>query len=380
MQSQKHLFQLPSDIHYLNGAYMSPLLKSSEEAAYNDLIRKRNPASILATDFFTEARLLRANFGKLVNCSAERVAIIPSVSYGIMNAVQNIPIDIGQSVIMVSEEFPSDFYAVNAWCNRHGKTVQMIRPPEIETQRAALWNQDIINSINEDTCAVVMSSIHWTDGTIFDLVNMGLKCKENNVVFIVDGSQSVGALPIDVNECNIDALICTGYKWLLGGYSLGLAYYSERFDNGCPIEESWMTRANAEDFTSLTNYSDDYLPGAMRYNVGEFSNFILLPLLNTAIEQILDWGVENIQNYSKNLIIPLTDFLEQNGFWIEEQNWRAKHLFGFKIPAHLDRDTLVNQLKAKNIIVSARGNSIRVSTHVYTEGEDVEALIGALER
>ena len=378
MLSQKHLFQLPSNIHYLNGAYMSPLLISSEEAAYNDLIRKRNPASILATDFFTDARLLRVNFGKLINCSAERVAIIPSVSYGIMNAVQNIPTDIGQSVIMVSEEFPSDFYAVKAWCNRHSKTVQMIHPPDTDKQRGALWNQEILNNITEDTCAVVISSIHWTDGTIFDLVNIGKKCKENNVLFIVDGSQSLGALPIDVAACNIDALVCTGYKWLLGGYSLGLAYYSPRYDHGCPIEESWMTRANAEDFTTLTIYTDDYLPGAMRYNVGEFSNFILLPLLNTALEQILAWGVDNIQNYSKELIAPLTDFLEQNGFWIEEQNWRAQHLFGFRIPDHLDRDTLVNQLKSQNIIVSARGNSIRVSTHVYNGVEDVEALMEAL--
>ena len=198
------------------------------------------------------------------------------------------------------------------------------------------------------------------------------------MVFIVDGSQSVGALPIDVQVCNIDALICTGYKWLLGPYSLGMAYYGPRFDHGCPIEESWMTRSNAEDFTSLTSYTDDYKPGAMRYNVGEASNFGLLPILNTSILQILEWGVENIQNYSNSLITPLTVFLTENNFQIEEESWRSKHLFGFKLPPTIDRDTLVNHLKSKNIIVSARGNSIRVSTHVYNGEEDVKALMEAM--
>jgi len=378
MHNQKHLFQLPEGLHYLNGAYMSPLLTSSEEAAIIDLQRKRNPASILPIDFFTEAATLRSNFGKLINSDAAQIAIIPSVSYGIMNAVQNIPLDNGQSVIMVTEEFPSGFYAVNAWCNRHSKTVQMIHPPETQHQRGALWSQEILNSITEDTCAVVMSSIHWTDGTLYDLASIGKKCQELNVVFIVDGSQSVGALPIDVQECNIDALICTGYKWLLGPYSLGMAYYGPRFDQGSPIEESWMTRSNAEDFTSLTSYTDDYKPGAMRYNVGEASNFGLLPILNTSILQILEWGVENIQNYSNSLITPLTVFLTENNFQIEEESWRSKHLFGFKLPPTIDRDTLVNHLKSKNIIVSARGNSIRVSTHVYNGEEDVKALMEAM--
>ena len=65
MKNQKHLFQLPDDIHYLNGAYMSPLLKSVEDAGLKGIIRKRNPLAIQPKDFFEGAELLKTNFGKL---------------------------------------------------------------------------------------------------------------------------------------------------------------------------------------------------------------------------------------------------------------------------------------------------------------------------
>lgn len=83
MKNQKHLFQLPEDFHYLNGAYMSPLLRSVEEIGIEALIRKRNPTSIQPKDFFGNAEILKSNFGKLVNCPAKQVAIIPAASYGL---------------------------------------------------------------------------------------------------------------------------------------------------------------------------------------------------------------------------------------------------------------------------------------------------------
>ena len=108
-------------------------------------------------------------------------------------------------------------------------------------------------------------------------------------VFIVDGSQSVGVIPMDVVKFKIDALICTGYKWLFGPYSIGLAYYGDAFQGGVPIEDSWMNRANAEDFSGLTGYTDLYKDGSARFNVGESSHFILLPMMIRALDQVLEW-------------------------------------------------------------------------------------------
>jgi selenocysteine lyase/cysteine desulfurase len=378
LTSQKHLFQLPEDIHYLNGAYMSPLLRSVEEAGIAGLIRKRNPSTIPTSDFFREAEEVKIKFGKLVNGAAEQVAIVPSASYGLANAIQNIPTDIGNTAIVVSNEFPSGYYAIEKWCKQHNKKLTCINAPNETAIVGATWNEQILSSITDDTCAVVISSVHWTNGTIYDLKAIGEKCQQHKALFIVDGTQSVGALAIDVAAFHIDALVCAAYKWLMGPYAIGLAYYSKAFDNGSPIEESWLNRSNAHNFTSLTQYTEDYMPGANRYSAGALGNFILLPMLNAALDQLLAWGADNTQTYCEQLTQPLTTYLSEHGFGIEDSNYRTKHLFGFTLPAHLEQAQLLKVLQTKKIFVSTRGKAIRVSTHLYNTDVDMQALIETL--
>lgn len=379
MTSQKKLFQLPDDIHYLNCAYMSPLLTAVEEAGIAGIRRKRNPSAIKSEDFFTESEEARIQFGKMVNCKPGQVAIIPAASYGLKAAINNIPVNNGKHAITVSDEFPSVFYTISNWCSEHKKELKVVQAPGISVSRGKLWSERILESITNDTSVVVISSIHWTDGTKFDLQKIGERCKEAKALFIVDGTQSVGALPIDVTEYKIDALICAGYKWLLGPYSLGLAYYREYFNAGVPLENSWMNKLNADDFTKLTAYADSYKPEAARFNVGEYSNFILMPMLNKALEQILDWQVSSIQDYCGALIQPLVHFLNENNYWMEEDKYRANHLFGFLLPQGINRTALLQVLQENKIFVSVRGDAIRVSPHLYNTENDIGALIQTLK-
>ena len=379
LTSQKHLFQLPEDAHYLNCAYMSPLLRSVEEAGIAGMQRKRNPATVRQEDFFAEAEIVRAKFGQLVNGAQSQVAIIPSASYGLQSAILNIPPGSGTHAITVSEEFPSDYYTLKSWCTRHGKDLVVIPPTGSSPEKGKIWNEQLLEAINQDTAAVVISSLHWTNGTLFDLQKIGERCKEVGALFIVDGTQSVGAMPIDVDAFQIDALVCAAYKWLLGPYSIGLAWYSPVFNHGAPIEESWLNRTNAENFAGLTNYADDYKPGAARYQVGEYSNFALLPMVHAALDQIAVWGVDNLQQYCRQLTAPLVDFLIKTGFGIEAESYRAGHLFGFSLPTSVDRSNLLETLQQNNIFVSLRSSSIRVSPHVYNTEKDIQALIGVLE-
>jgi selenocysteine lyase/cysteine desulfurase len=380
LRNQKHLFQLPADIHYLNGAYMSPLLQSVEEIGVKAVIQKRNPTTIEPKDFFETGEKVKSNFGKLVNCPAQQVAIIPAASYGLTTAVNNLPLENGRTAIVVSDEFPSGYYAIEKWCKDYNKQLITIQAPERSEKRGEVWNQRILEAINEDTAVVVMSTIHWADGTQYDLKAIGQKCKENDAFFILDGTQSVGALPIDVQECQVDALVCAGYKWLMGPYAIGAAYFSDYFNNGTPLEETWVNRSNAQQFSSLTQYVDDYAPGAARYNVGEYGNFILLPMFNAALEQLLEWGVANIQNYCAALSQPMIKFFKGNGFWVEDDGFRAKHLFGVGLPDGLESHEVIERLKEEKIFVSIRGKAIRLSLHLYNTEEDISALIRVLDK
>ncbi len=380
MDSQKHLFRLPADVHYLNCAYMSPLLKSVEEAGMIGMQRKRDPSKIRSDDFFTDSIRLRELFGQLVNCDTDRVAITPSTSYGLQNALNNISGSNGTSAVTVYDEFPSDHYAIKRWCADNNKALKVVSPDKEAKGKARNWNERILNAIGDETAIVIISSIHWMDGTLFDLKAIGKRCREVDAVFIVDGTQSVGALPMNVKENNIDVLVCAGYKWLLGPYSIGAAFYSEAFNNGIPLEESWLNRANADDFTSLTSYSDEYKPGVGRFSIGEHSNFILTPMFIRSIEQILAWDRNLIQNYSRQLTVPLFDYLKQNDVVLEDDKYRANHLFGFRLPVHIESATLLHELQKRKVFVSVRGDSIRVSSHLFNDQRDVDALIDAFDK
>lgn len=380
MQNQKQLFDLPDEIHYLNGAYMSPNLKAVEQAGIDGVKRKTNPTSIKENDFFEPAEEVKNLFGELINASAKQIAFIPSASYGLMNAIRNVPVKNGQHAITVNEEFPSDHLTLRKFCIEHNADLKVIKPPRIIKGRTQAWTEKIISSINEETAVLVMSSIHWMEGLKFDLQAIGEKCRATNTYFIVDGTQSVGAFPMDVEKFKIDALICASYKWLLGPYSTGLAYYSERFNEGEPIEYSWMTRKDGHDFSKLTAYPADFAEGAMRYNVGEFSDFIALPMIKSALEQILKWGPHNIQTYCYDLLRPLRSYLEDKKIEKDDDELVSAHLYGLFVPENVNLSNLMDDLKAHDIHLSARGNVIRISPHVYNDSQDINALLKILEK
>jgi len=374
MNCQKHLFSLHDDVHYLNNAYKGPLLKTAEEAAMHALQRGRNPSDFNIGHFFDLVDEVKGLYGQIVNCDADQVAVIPSSSYGFASALNNISSKQNGEAITVKDEFPSDFFALKKWCDQHENTLKIISPEtEDRNTIAAEWNKSIITSINENTSMVVMSSVHWASGVKFDLQAIGQKCHEMNAFFVVDGAQSVGSQPIDVKACNINVLITAAYKWLLGPYSLGFMYLDDNFYQGTPIEESWMNRTNARDFTSLSVYDPIYSPKAGRYNMGERSNFILMPIAKHGLSQILEWKPSEIQKYAVNLTQPLFEYLKT------ENTSYSNHLFSLPMPGGINLEKLNENLRKRNIILSQRGESLRVSVNVFNDENDINALIEAID-
>ncbi|MES2587631.1 MAG: aminotransferase class V-fold PLP-dependent enzyme [Bacteroidota bacterium] len=375
----KHKFQLKEDIKYINCAYMAPLLKSSEELGIEGLKRKRNPFEISALDFFTDVEKVRVKFSELVNCTSSQVALMPSVSYGFASVFKNLKYKKGQHGIVVSDEFPSGYFSASAWCKENNAELKTIQAPDLLFGKGKIWNENLLEAINKNTAFVLISSVHWMDGTKFDLETLGNKCKEVGAKFLIDGTQSVGALKMDVQKFKIDALICAGYKWLLGPYSQVLAFINESFNEGSPLEESWMNRTNAHDFSKLATYENTYFSDASRYNVGETSDFAKIPMIDESLRQILEWKVETIQGHCKELVSPLIDFLKENEISVEDEKYRTNHLLGFKLPKHIKATNLLEDLQKEKIYLSLRGESLRISPNVYNTKEDIDVLIETLK-
>lgn len=372
---QRDLFSLPRDVHYLNCAYMSPLSRAVEEAGVAGVRRKSDPTRISPEDFFTESDRLRERFARLVNApDPKRVAIIPAASYGIAVAARNTPRQPGQNVVVAHEQFPSNLYAWSSLCRRDKLELRTVAPPEEAEERGREWNQRLLEAIDPDTAIVALGHVHWTDGTRFDLERIAERARECGAALIVDGTQSVGALPFDVERVQPDALVVAGYKWLMGPYSLGLAYFGPRYDGGIPLEETWLGREGSEDFSGLINYRDEYQPGALRYDVGERSNFALLPMQLAALEQLLEWDPARIQEYCRRLTAEMVEEARVLGFRVETEAWRAAHLFGLRAPAGVDLARVQRRLQERKVFVSVRGSALRVSPHLYNDRADVDAL------
>ncbi|NIP61082.1 MAG: aminotransferase class V-fold PLP-dependent enzyme [Gemmatimonadetes bacterium] len=374
LECQDDRFSLPADRHYLNCAYISPLPRAAEEAGIAGIRRKRVPTTIGPRDFFEDAERVRRLFAELVNAEApERIAILPAASYGIAVAARNLPVSAGQNLVMTHEQFPGNVYAWRRVAREAGAEIRTVRPPE-GAGRGMGWNERILEAIDRDTAVVTLGHVHWTDGTLFDLEAIGTRAREVGAALVVDGTQSVGALPFDVERIRPDALVCAAYKWLLGPYSLGLAYFGPRFDDGVPLEETWIAREGSEDFSGLVEYVDAYQPGAVRYDVGERSNFILLPMLLASLRLLLEWRPERTQEYCRRIVGPLIEEARALGFDIEDEAWRAAHLFGLRVPPGTDPGALRDALEERRVAVSLRGSAVRVSPNVYNDPRDIEAL------
>ncbi|MDP6606860.1 MAG: aminotransferase class V-fold PLP-dependent enzyme [Dehalococcoidia bacterium] len=378
LTNQKHLFSLPDGEHYLNCAYMSPTPKRVVEAGIRGIMRKTAPSGIHADDFFADNETVRQLFARLVGASApERVAIIPAASYGVATVARNLTFAPGQNIVVADGQFPSNVYAWREAARRHGVELRTVMPPD-RVPRGEAWTGRVVEAIDAETIVVAAAPLHWTDGTCFNLEAIGARARDCDAALVVDGTQAVGAMPFDVQQIRPDALVCAGYKWLLGPYSVGLAYFGPRFDGGIPLEEGWAARRGSEDFRRLIDYQDDYHPGALRYDVGERSNFILMPMLLAALEQVLAWDLDEVQAYCRSITAELFDAVRDLGFGVEDDDWRAGHLVGRHAPARVDLEAVKRELQARQVSVSLRGSAIRVSPHVYNDASDVAALLEVL--
>ena len=183
-------------------------------------------------------------------------------------------------------------------------------------------------------------------------------------------------IPSTCSAIQPDFLISAAYKWLLGPYSLGFLYAAPHRREGRPLEWNWITRADSEDFAGLVNYRDEFQPGARRYDMGERSNFALLPVAKAALEQLLEWGVEEIAATLRTMTDEIASRATALGLSVAPAELRASHLIGLrakKLPADLP-----TRLAESQVYVSVRGDSIRVSPHLYNTPADIERLFATL--
>lgn len=370
--SQRHLFDLPDDVAYLNCAYMSPLMTDVAEAVAAGARRKSRPWEIAPADFFSDVEHARGLFARLIGATADDVAVVPAASYGIAVAARNLPLEAGQRILVLEEQFPSNVYGWRELAKARGaEVVTLSRGQDGD------WTRVILDAIDERTGIAALANNHWADGSLIDLERVGAKLRDVGAALVLDLTQSLGAMPFSVPAVKPDFMVAACYKWMMGPYTIGFLYADPKWHDGAPIEQSWMTRSNAEDFAGLVKYVDGFRPGARRYDMGEFANFALMPGAIAALEKLLEWTPDAIAETLGQRTAEIAGKAARLGLQAPPDGARAPHFLGLRFP-DAPPENLVGRLAERNVFVSQRGSSMRVTPHLYNTDDDVGRLIDAL--
>jgi len=372
--NQRALFEIPTDVAYFNCAYMGPLPKASREAGERGTAVKARPWLLTPNDFFADSETARGLFAGLIGARGEDIAIVPAASYGIAVAAANIPIPAGKRAVILADQFPSNVYA---WRERAladgGEVVTVARPTDDD------WTAAVLAALDDRVAVVALPHCHWTDGGLLDLVVIGEKARAVGAALVLDATQSLGAMPLDVAKVRPDYLVAATYKWLLGPYAFGFLYVAPHRQDGRPLEHGWITRGGAEDFSGLVAYRDDFQPGARRFDMGERANFAATPVAIESLKLITAWGIGNVQATLGARTADIAARAAKLGLSSAPPERRAGHFLGLRFPGGVPAD-LPAKLAAERIFVSVRGPAMRVTPHLYNTDADVDRLFDVLKK
>jgi len=372
--NQRHKFDMPDDVAYLNCAYMSPLMTSAVKGAGTGIAYKIQPWTYAGSAFFTYTEQVRELAAKLISADADDIALVPSASYGLQIAANNLPLSKGGEILLIEDQFPSHVYPWREKAKACGGVINTVpRPAD------GGWTAAVLASMGPRTEILALPATHWADGGHLDLETIGAAARKIGAKLVLDLTQSLGAMPFDVIKVQPDFMVAAGYKWLMGPYTLSYLYVAPQYQDGIPLEHNWMNRKGSEDFSRLVDYQDEFQKGARRFDMGEKSNPPQLMAACAVLTQLMDWGIDNIRDTLGARNSDIANRARQMGLIVTSDDLRSPHFLGLGLPAGIPKGFAEN-LAAENIFVSIRGSSVRVTPHLYNTDNDIDRLFEMLHK
>lgn len=369
---QRPRFDIADDVSYFNTASIAPLLRGVREAGERSLAHRTAPWEISAGDWFASVERLRERFATLLGVDADGVALVPATSYGLAVVARNVEAGPGDRVVVLDGEFPSNYYTWQRFTQETGAELVTARREEGQS-----WTEATLPCIDERTRVVAVPNVHWTNGSLLDLTAVSAAARDAGARLVVDATQSLGALPLDMAALRPDFLVAAGYKWLLGSLGMSYLYVAEEHRDGLPLEENWINRVGSDDFAAVADYGDEYLSGARRFDFGQHSNFHLVPMALAALDQLLAWGVDGVAAALAEVTGEIAERAEALGLRVPPPAQRGPHMLGIELPREAARRIRAH-LSERRVAAAVRGSALRISPHLHIARGDVDRLLDAL--
>lgn len=365
LSCQRHLFEIPRDIAYFEAAAYAPLPMVVRRAGEAGVAAKSHPWSHPRDHDQNWVDRTRAAAAGLIGASPADIAIVSAVSGAMAVAARHLDLTPGGRVLRVADEFPSVALTVDRLAQEKGLMLDIVpRPTDGD------WTSALLDAIPRPgappLALAALTPLHWADGARIDLDRIAPAVHATGAALVIDATQAVGAMPVDVARWRPDFLAFPTYKWVVGPYSTAFLYAAPHRQDGLPME---MNSNNCPGGTPA--------PGARRYDRGERNDPIAMPMAGTCLELVRDWGPQRVADY----LAPLTDRLAalaaDLGWQVLPTAHRVPHMLGLRHPGGLPPDC-IDRLRRHGLHASDRLGVLRLAPHLWVDVDDMERAERAL--
>jgi len=364
-------FPITEHCTHLNHAGVSPVSRRVVAAVTRFIAEATVVDAPTQRGWETRTEAIRAAFARLIGAQPDEIAFVKNTSEGLSLVAAGLDWHAGDNVIAVDGEYPSNVYP---WfgLRRWAVETRLVQPV-----RGGVLVDDVLRLVDAGTRVVAVSFVDWSSGARTDLRAIGTACRGRGILFCVDGIQGVGAVRLDVEREHIDCLAVGGHKWLLAPEGCGGLFISRRVVARLQsVLHGWKSVTDADTYLP---YHFTPRPDAAKFEPGSPSQ-LGTHALGAAIDLLLEIGPEAIERRLFELTDRLAAGLRARGAEIVSP-WGAGERSGIVVFRLGDQpQRLSNELNRRGFVVRVRGGGIRVAPHFYTNEDDIDRLLAALDQ
>ncbi|MQL55702.1 aminotransferase class V-fold PLP-dependent enzyme [Acidianus ambivalens] len=305
---------------------------------------------------------IRKNISNLIKADPLEISLIPNTSFGINEVAHGLEYDDKSNVVTDSLEFPATVYPFLK-IKKLEKRIVNASPYDIEDK--------IIENIDENTKIVSISHVSFNSGVRIDVQKIVTKAKKVGALVLLDIIQSAGAIKINVKDLGIDFAVAGGYKWLMSPQGSGFMYIRKGLLEDPPFY-GWKSAKNYLDFDP-TKFELE--KGPRRIEIGTIDIAANLGLSKSA--EIISSHEDEIEKRVLQLSAYAIDLAEDKKFEVITPKEKRAGIVVIKVKKPKE---IASRLAQRNIIVSPRGEGIRISTHFYNTEEEIEKTINSISQ
>ena len=373
--TSKNDFPSKDDFIYLNAANVALMYDGARQTIIEwteDLAKNgsNNFDEIAEANVFERLRYFTA---QLFNSAPEDISVGTSTTELLGSLAWAIAPGEDNNVVSTNIVFPSTVYPWQRVARSTGCSIRLVKE-----RNNLVREDDIIGSIDKNTSVVCISHVEYGNGQCFDLETLCSAAHEMGALLIVDATQSAGAIPINVKDCPIDAVISCGYKLLCGPFGAAVMYLAPYLQD--KLEPGLVGFRSNKDIWDLKAERIDYPGAAKRF---EFSTMAYGNALGLArsIEFLAKIGTDNIFKYNLLLADMLVEGLRKlNANITSPLSEKYRSPIVTATFYGLDPSSVIQDLKEAGVYLSKSREALRFSTHLYYVPDHIQGSLDHIDR